>query len=145
MASPEFTTPAAVTAALTSYALPTPVGLEAMIVMASALANRALQGRMYDTDSNGLPSNTLVLESLEKAVTQQIVGWVAAGVNPLVPGGVDAASGTATIEESIGDATIKFAAEATEQRGAKIDSLTSLSPAAAACLDWVPRGSVWGF
>lgn len=102
-----------------------PANIEEYVEKASTLVEAACMNDLYDVDTDGLPTDPLVLAAMIRAALVHIKWWISNQVDPSL--GVGGISVFNIAESSIGGASIKGnSALAAQQDAARVESLTCL-------------------
>lgn len=64
-----------------------PANVARLLAYASQLVRGATRSALYDTDTDGKPTDTKVIAAFKDAVCAQVSTWVGAGINPEQAGG----------------------------------------------------------
>ena len=103
---------------------PAPGNAALLLRSASLLIRRATRLAFYDTTTEGLPTDTVLVTAMRDATCAQVAQWIALGVDPASG---PAGAGGVVQASSIGGASVQYATYASqaEERASSLVTLTS--------------------
>jgi hypothetical protein len=110
---------------------PAPANATVLLREASRMVLEATSTAYYDTDTNGLATDTVTATALQQATCIQAAAWNAIGYDPLT-GGVQVTA--VKVAKGIGSARIQYA-DAAMAAQARSDAINGLVPAAVQVLE----------